>query len=126
LRHPILQTKKDTEIYVMDGDGSGKTILTSNSVEDIEPACSPDGAKIAFASYRDGTFDIYTMDAEGSDVAQVTKTSNMEDRNPEWQPLPGTTVIHPPDTGGSSLLLVASALLFAGGFLFYARVKRRM
>jgi Tol biopolymer transport system component len=33
---------------------------------------------------------------------------------------------HPPDTGGPSLSLVASALLCFGGVLFFAGVKRRM
>jgi hypothetical protein len=49
--------------------------------------------------------------------------SNKLPVDPDWQPLPK---IHPPDTGGPSLLLVASALLFFGGVQFYAVVKRKM
>jgi Tol biopolymer transport system component len=37
-----------------------------------------------------------------------------------------STTVHPPDTGGLSLLLVASALLFSGGVLLYAGLKHRM
>ncbi len=51
----------------------------------------------------------------------------------DWQPLRGdagpksrSETVHPPDTGGPSLLLVAGALLFSGGVLLYAVVKRRM
>jgi Tol biopolymer transport system component len=106
------------EVYVMNADGSGKTNLTRNPEQDLNPSWSPDGTKVIFASDRDGDFDIYTMDADGSNVAQVTVNSDVDDVDPEWQPLPRT--VHPPDTGGPSLLLVAIALLFSGGTLLYA------
>jgi Tol biopolymer transport system component len=115
----------DVEIYVINADGSGWTALTRNSAVDRQPAWSPDGTRIAFASDRDGDFEIYTMDADGSDIVQVTKNSGVDDIDPNWQPLPGTTVDQP-DTGGPSLLLVASVLLFSGGVMFYAGLKRRV
>jgi TolB protein len=62
----------DREVYVIKPDGSGGTALTRNSALDDNPAWSPDGTKITFASDRDGDLDFYTMDADGSDVAQVT------------------------------------------------------
>jgi TolB protein len=118
------------DVYVINTDGSGRTNLTDDSELDIDPAWSPDGKKIAFASYRAGSSnDIYTMDADGSGVARVTKTPDVDDRAPEWQPLPpksGSVTVHPPDTGGLSLLLLAGALLFSGGVMLYAGVKLRM
>src|ERR1700749_1951691 len=42
------------EIYVMDAVGSGQTRVTNNPADDLEPAVSPNGAKVAFASTRDG------------------------------------------------------------------------
>lgn len=119
----------DFEVYVINPDGSDLTNLTSNSAGDFNPRWSPDGKKITFVSNRDGDKDIYTMDADGSDVAQVTKNSGTDDLEPDWQPLTSksrSVTIHPPDTGGSSLLWVASALLFSGGVMFYAGVKRRI
>jgi len=120
------------EVYVMNADGSGKTNLTSNRARDENLDWSPDGTKITFASDRDGDYDIYTMDADGSDVAQVTNLAG-DDLFPDWQPLPRPTAsksrsqtVHPPDTGGPSLLLVASALLFSGGTLLYAGLRRSM
>jgi WD40-like Beta Propeller Repeat len=110
--------------YIINADGSGRTALTRNPAVDVEPGWSPDGKKITFSSDRDGgDYDIYTMDADGSDVAQVTKNSGVNDSLPDW--LPEETV-HQPDTGGPSLLLVLSALLFAAGVLLYAVVKRWM
>ena len=35
---------------------------------------SPDGTRIAFTSSRDGTNGVYTMNADGSDVRDVSRT----------------------------------------------------
>jgi dipeptidyl aminopeptidase/acylaminoacyl peptidase len=116
-------------LYALGSYGSGQTALTSNSAADIDPDWSPDGTKITFASDRDGDFDIYTMNSDGSDVTQVTKNSGIDDVDPDWQPLSPkirSGTVHPPDTGGPSLLLIAGALLFSVGVLLFAVVKRWM
>jgi Tol biopolymer transport system component len=41
------------EIYVMNADGSGQMRLTFTPAIDRTPSSSPDGTKIAFASFRD-------------------------------------------------------------------------
>ena len=125
----------DTEedIYVINADGSGKTNLTRTNTEgERDPDWSPDGTRIAFERGTNEDVDIYTMNPDGSDVAQLTH-AHAADVAPDWQPLPKTTppksssgTVHPPDTGGPSLLLVASVLLFSGGVMFYAGLKRRV
>jgi hypothetical protein len=92
------------------------------------PDWSSDGTRIAFTSSRDGDYAIYAMDSDGSDVVQVTNLPGNE-TYPDWQPLTRkirSGTVHPPDTGGLSLLLVASALLFTVGRLLYAAVRRRI
>ena len=42
----------DSEIYVMDIDGSKPLRLTINPARDYDPSWSPDGEKIAFVSNR--------------------------------------------------------------------------
>ena len=59
------------------------TAITNNSVADRQPAWSRDGRRIAFASTRDGDFDIYAMNPDGSDVTQITRWS-AHDYAPTW------------------------------------------
>jgi|GEM_PF-2210599 len=57
----------NSEIWIMNADGSDPLKLTDNAVVDEFPALSPDGTKIAF--YRDvaGDRDIWIMDSDGTD-----------------------------------------------------------
>jgi hypothetical protein len=126
-------------VYVINADGSGRTNLTTRSESDTEifdadPDWSPEGTRITFLSNRGGSpsAGVYTVNSDDSDVAQVTHAGRGEDITPAWQPLPEDTppknrgaTVHPPDTGGPSLILVASALLFCGCVIFYAGVNRR-
>jgi Tol biopolymer transport system component len=75
----------NSEIYVMNEDGSGQVDLTNNPANDNDPVWSPDGSKIAFISIRDGNLEIYVMNADGS--GQVKLTNNLApDDNPAWSP----------------------------------------
>ena len=49
------------------------------------PAWSPDGTKIAFASDRDGTFFIYVMNADGSNIERLS-TGTAVEHDPTWSP----------------------------------------
>jgi TolB protein len=104
--------------------------------------------------YDETTYEIFVIDADGRNLKRLTHGTG-SNWDPDWQPLPGPTeatpekqqqerqqnqqqqpsqhgsksrslTVHPPDTGGPSLLLVASALFFSGGSLLYAVVRRRM
>ncbi len=59
----------NTEIYVMDGDGSNQRRVTVNPASDEYPAWSPDGKKIAFVSNRNNVNkdhkQIWVIDADG-------------------------------------------------------------
>jgi len=64
-------------------DGSGGRRLTDDKFIDSYPAWSPDGKKIAFASNRDGNYEIYIMTPDGSGVMRVTNNTVFDGR-PAW------------------------------------------
>ena len=86
-------SKDDSEIYVMNADGSGTRRLTHNVGYDGEPAWSPDGRKIAFQSKRRAVRgvvggrngEIYVMNADGSGKRNLTRNP-AQDGSPSWSP----------------------------------------
>jgi TolB protein len=56
--------------------------LTSGSDINEWPRWSPDGRHLAFASNRSGSFDIFTMDANGDHVRRLTKGGS--NSSPFW------------------------------------------
>ena len=77
----------DTDIYVMNPDGSGQTRITDQSGMDWMPAWSPDGSKIVFATTRHGVanHEIYLMNPDGSDQTRLTDSPS-NDIWPSWSP----------------------------------------
>jgi Tol biopolymer transport system component/predicted Ser/Thr protein kinase len=71
-------------IYLMDDKGM-VTQLTHSSASDVDPAWAPDKRRIAFASDRDGDWEIYWTNADGSGLTQVTN-NNASDTEPAWSP----------------------------------------
>lgn len=75
----------NSEIYVMNADGSDPVRLTNDAAEDYAPVWSPDGTRIAFVSRRDGNDEIYMMNADGSSQTRLT-TDALEDIDPAFSP----------------------------------------
>jgi Tol biopolymer transport system component len=61
-------------IFVMNADGTGVTCLSQGGHYDYLPRWSPDGKRIGFTSGRDGSFGVYTMASDGSDVVDLSQT----------------------------------------------------
>jgi Tol biopolymer transport system component len=80
-----------SEVYIMNVDGSDQVQLTDDNTcsNDDKLSCnwasafSPDGTKIAFSSKRDGHYEIYIMDRDGSNQTRITFGS-YNNWNPDW------------------------------------------
>ena len=78
----------DTDIFVIDADGTGRTNLTNHAGQDTDADWSPNGRKILFTSRRINgkTQNIYVMNADGSDVTRLSFNATGEDAAPDWSP----------------------------------------
>src|SRR4029079_4365851 len=72
------------ELFSIAPDGGDEVRLTTATGEDCAPAWSPDGATIVWTSDRAGTYDLYTADADGSGVQQITGNPGL-DEYPDWR-----------------------------------------
>jgi Tol biopolymer transport system component len=79
-------------IYTMGADGGGESRLTEGADDassprglffQIDPAWSPDGTRIAFASKRGGTFDLFVVNSDGTRRLTATRT---DEGHPSWSP----------------------------------------
>lgn len=77
-------TSCGSQIYAVDVFTHKDTNLTRGA-GGTDPSWSPDGTRIAFSSYRDGNYEIYSMDSNGNDIQRLTYTDWAE-AEPSWSP----------------------------------------
>ncbi|HXI22102.1 MAG TPA: hypothetical protein VNH46_13500, partial [Gemmatimonadales bacterium] len=61
------------DIVVADADGRHPVRLTNSAAIDHQPVWAPDGRRIVFVSGRDRLPQLYVMNADGSEVRQLTR-----------------------------------------------------
>ncbi len=85
------QDPPKSEIYVKETNGgppytAPEKNLTNNPASDKAPAWSPDGSQITFESFRDGVWQIYIMNADGSSPTNITNNPAQDAYAPAWRP----------------------------------------
>ncbi|MDX6438755.1 MAG: hypothetical protein QOF45_1338 [Gaiellaceae bacterium] len=114
-----------TDIFVMDADGTDQRSVTANPEFDAEPAWSPDGTLIVFR--LDDL--LYTVRPDGTDQTQLTAgpvPTETSDRDPDWgvaasSVLPVIAGLSPSsgtDAGGTSVTITGSAFTGATAVTF--------
>jgi Tol biopolymer transport system component/tRNA A-37 threonylcarbamoyl transferase component Bud32 len=66
-------TTGNSDIWIMNADGSNRVQLTNTPADDLLPLVTSDGRTIVFLSERDGPRTLWRMNIDGSMPAQLTK-----------------------------------------------------
>jgi Tol biopolymer transport system component len=108
-----VDTQADSEIWVVNADGSGAHQLTHDNLLDQAPAISPDGSRIVwnqwspFPTYTDR--DLWTMGADGSGQ-QLFYDGPQEERASQFTP-DGQTLVMASETGDYDIRKIPAALM---------------
>ncbi len=73
------------DLYLKTVDGRAVTQLTSDAAPDVQPAFSPDGKRVIFASLRSGNWDLWLEGVEGGQATQITH-SPFHEVHPSFSP----------------------------------------
>lgn len=74
------------DLYSLPITGGNATALTNDIAWNFQPTYSPDGAHIAFVSDRGGADNLWVMNADGSNLRQVSRERYDLVHNPAWSP----------------------------------------
>ncbi len=90
------------------GEPAGPPVkLISSTRPDWSPDYSPGGKRIAFASHRSGSQEIWVSGADGTDPVQLTSSGGPLTSNPRWSP-DGQSILFDSLSGGARDLYLIS------------------
>jgi len=83
-------TNFNSDIFIMNADGSNPQQLTNTAAHENVSSWSPDGTRLAFTSDRDAPAnsfvgEIYTMKIDGTDIVRLTN-NELQDYGPVFSP----------------------------------------
>jgi len=70
-------------LWTLPASGGPARRITDEFLDARQPAWAPDGKRIAFQGYADGTWHIYVINADGSSLRALT-SGPFDDREPSW------------------------------------------
>lgn len=71
--YSVPQNKSNSEVFVMDADGSANTQITQSTWKEAQPVWFKDGKKLAFLSSESGSNQVWEMNPNGTDRKQLTQ-----------------------------------------------------
>ena len=82
------ETLGPNQIWLMSRDGRNAHMLTDGLSDNVQPTWSADSSKLAFASSRDGDWEIYVLDLATRAVTRLTDNT-WDDFQPDWSKING-------------------------------------
>ena len=87
-----------SQLYAMSADGTGQHRIAISDADERNPELSPDGRRLAFGAFADGTAQIVVSDPDGSNRQPITIEGNSA--GPAWSP-DGKRIAFHSDRAGS-------------------------
>jgi len=105
------------DLYTIPIAGGDATRLTSGLPWDCQPRFSPDGKQIAFISDRNGSDNLWIMNADGSNPKKVSEETDYQLGSPAWSPEGNYIVVrkYGPYPGPENYLRMTSLWMFHKG-----------
>lgn len=71
--YSVPRNKSNSEVFVMDADGSANTQITQSTWKEAQPVWFKDGKKLAFLSSESGSNQVWEMNPNGTERKQLTR-----------------------------------------------------
>jgi Tol biopolymer transport system component/DNA-binding winged helix-turn-helix (wHTH) protein len=88
------------------GAATAAAPLISSTRWDLNPAISPDGERLAFASNRSGSYEIWVSESDGENPMQLTSFEGPYVSTPRWSPDGGWLVFEARPNGNADLYAI--------------------
>ncbi len=80
-----LRDGENVHLFAYHPDLLPLTRITDTAWDEIHPALSPDGTRLAYSSHQDGYWDLYIRNLQTGEIERVTETMDYEG-SPTWSP----------------------------------------
>jgi serine/threonine protein kinase len=93
--------------YSLENPGPPERLISSTRIS-TEPDFAPDGSRIAFASERSGSWEIWTTRADGTQPLQLTNMPGQQSASPRWSPDSQTIIFDTRFEGHADLAMIGA------------------
>ena len=69
-----------------DVGGNPRNITNVPYADDHGPVWAPDDQRLVFYSNREGNWDLYSVDLQGTNTRNLTQTPDIDEQTPAWRP----------------------------------------